>query len=163
VSHRRPPVAVRIDTSATTLITAAAAASHPRETGGVLLGWWDVGAICVRRAVEVRDPLATATSWNRDQQAAQAALDITLTDDPHPWLGYVGDWHTHPAACGPTRHDLAEIRRISRQYPQPLLLLIHRADSRFDQVVAHRGRTRTASLIGSASGTTMATEGPAPR
>lgn len=137
-----PPLPVDVHADATTLITAAAAAARPRETGGILLGWWDGGQVAVRHAVEVPDPEATAASWSRDELRAQVALDAALAEHEHPWLGYVGDWHSHPAACGPSAQDLVSIRRASRQYDQPLVLLIHRGDDVIDTIGAHREHRR---------------------
>ncbi|MDI5975478.1 Mov34/MPN/PAD-1 family protein [Amycolatopsis magusensis] len=117
------------------VIAKAADAAHPCETGGLLLGWWDGGRIVVRHAIEVPDPEATPTSWVRVENTAQAALDEALDRHPHPWLGYVGDWHSHPAACGASSQDITSIQRASGQYEQPLVLLVHRADDLVEAVV----------------------------
>jgi integrative and conjugative element protein (TIGR02256 family) len=138
----QPQLPVNVHEDAVKLITTAAMAACPRETGGLLLGWWDSGQVAVRHAVEVPDPHATAYSWSRDEFRAQAALDTTLAEHEHPWLGYVGDWHSHPAACNASAQDLASIRRASRQYHQPLVLLIHRSDDVIETIGAHRGRQR---------------------
>ena len=137
------PVQVDVHSDAVDVVSAAAAAAHPRETGGLLLGWWDANRVVVRYAVVVIDATATATSWSREQTHAQAALDSALAEHQHPWLGYVGDWHSHPAHCGPSRQDLASIRRASRQYTQPLILVVHRFDGVLHHLAAHRGRVRT--------------------
>jgi integrative and conjugative element protein (TIGR02256 family) len=134
------PIEVHAD--ATKIITAAATAARPRETGGLLLGWWDNGRVIVRHAIEVADPHATASSWSRDQPRAQAALDTALAELGHPWLGYVGDWHSHPAPCGASAQDLICIRRASRQYDQPLILIIHQPDDAVETIAAHHGRQR---------------------
>ena len=139
-------VVVDVHPDAAGLIAAAAAAAHPRETGGLLLGWWDTDRVVVRRAIEVPDPTATTNSWSRDEPQAQAALDAALHEHEHPWLGYVGDWHSHPAACGASSQDVTSIRRASQQYSEPLVLLVHRADRTFDHVIAHRGRPRPATI-----------------
>lgn len=144
---RQSPLAVAVHADVTTGIAAAAASAHPRETGGLLLGWWDDGRVAVRHAVEVPDPHATTSSWSRDELRAQAALDTALAEYQHPWLGYVGDWHSHPAACGASGQDLVSIRRASRQYEQPLVLLIHRADGVFETIGACRGHRRQAILL----------------
>ncbi len=113
----------------------AADAAHRCETGGLLPGWWDDGRVVVRHAVEVPDPKATHTSWVRVEGTAQAALEEALDRHPHPWLGYVGDWHSHPTACGASSQDITSILRASTQYEQPLVLLIHRADDLVEAVV----------------------------
>jgi len=142
---KRPPVTVEVDPDATGLIVVVVAAAHPRETGGLLLGWWAADRIVVRHAVEVPDPGATTNSWTRDEPRAQSALDAALTEHQHPWLGYVGDWHSHPVACGASSQDVASICRASVQYVRPVVLLVHRTGGAFDHVVAHRGRTRRAT------------------
>ena len=43
--------------------------------------------------------------------------------------------------------DVASIRRASRQYAQPLVLIVHRSDGVLDHVVAQRGRIRAATAI----------------
>jgi integrative and conjugative element protein (TIGR02256 family) len=137
------------------VIATAATAAHPRETGGLLLGWWDTDKVVVRHAVEVPDPAATTNSWTRDEPHAQAALDAALAEHEHPWLGYVGDWHSHPEPCRASRQDVTSIRRASQQYPEPLVLLVYRADHSFDRVIAHRGHPRPPATP------TLSTEGTA--
>ncbi|MER5539555.1 Mov34/MPN/PAD-1 family protein [Streptomyces mirabilis] len=119
---------------------AAASASGRTETGGLLLGWWEGDALVVRYAIEVPDPDATTSSWTRAHHRAQDALDRALADLDHPWLGYVGDWHTHPACCGPSSQDEQSICNASRGYSQPLLLLVHRADETIEARSADRGQ-----------------------
>lgn len=144
---RQALLAVDVHADVTAGIAAATASAHPRETGGLLLGWWDDGRVAVRHAVEVPDPHATTDSWSRAELRAQAALDAALAEYQHPWLGYVGDWHSHPSACGASGQDLVSIRRASRQYEQPLVLLIHRADGVVETIGAHRGRRQQAILL----------------
>ena len=139
----RAPVQADVHADAVDVISTAATAAYPRETGGLLVGWWDTDRVVVRYAIVVPDATATDTSWNREQTHAQAALDSALAEHQHPWLGYVGDWHSHPAPCGPSRQDLTSIRRASRQYTQPLILLVHRSDGALHHLAAHRGRMRT--------------------
>lgn len=143
---RRTPVPVHLYSDAGAALAEAASVAHPRETGGLLLGWWDDGCVVVRDAIEVVDPAATSNSWSRDADVAQRALDAALAGHEHPWLGYVGDWHSHPAPCGPSAQDRRAIRNASRQYTQPLVLLIQRTDGTLDIDAAHRGRRRRAHL-----------------
>jgi integrative and conjugative element protein (TIGR02256 family) len=144
---RTAPVGLHIDAAATEFIHAAAERSHPTETGGLLLGWWDSGGIIVHLAAEVPDETATPTSWHRQQRPAQHVLEQALSDREHPWLGYVGDWHTHPAAIGPSCTDVTSLRRASLQYDQPLLLLVRRHDHRIAPIVMHRGRRRHSTTL----------------
>lgn len=127
--------AVQIAAEVTSTIATAAAAAHPRETGGLLLGWWLEGRVIVHHAIEVPDPDATPASWVRDNDTAQVALQKAIGDLGHPWLGYVGDWHSHPAARGASAQDLTSIQHASDQYDQPLVLLVHQADGLVEAVV----------------------------
>jgi proteasome lid subunit RPN8/RPN11 len=137
------PVTVVIHSDASQAITTAAGRAAPVEAGGLLLGWWDNGTVIVRSAVEVVDPVASGTSWVRRETPAQQALDRAITALGHPWMGYVGDWHSHPVACGASAQDLHSIRSASRTYAQPLLLIVHRCDGVLDIRAARRGRSQT--------------------
>ena len=108
------PVEIRLTGPVLAEIRAAASAAEPRETGGFLLGWWATSnVIVVRHALEVPDRLATSTSWVRRPKAAQAALSAALASFGHPFLGYVGDWHSHPQRCEASQRDLATLARSS--------------------------------------------------
>lgn len=131
--------ALEVFSDAIATISTAAATAHPHETGGLLLGWWDSGRIVVRYAIEVPDPEATENNWTRNQRSAQAALDQALAHHRHPWLGYVGDWHSHPSTCPASSHDIAAIKRACGQYEQPLVLLVHRTDNIVEAIVTERG------------------------
>lgn len=134
------PVRIKLSFFVLDTIATAAAAAHPRETGGLLLGWWTDGAVIVTHAVEVADPDATGNTWSRHEAAAQRALEAAQEKSEHPWLGYVGDWHSHPAPCGASEQDLRSIKRVSTQYPHPMVLLVHRSDGTVDVWAAHCGR-----------------------
>lgn len=127
-------------------IAAAAVAAEPFETGGLLLGWWDEGAVVVRYAVEVQDRAATSSGWTRNEHPSQAALASALELYQHPWLGYVGDWHSHPAPCGPSGQDERSIRRASRSFATPLLLLVRRSDGQVDARAARAGRKLSVTM-----------------
>lgn len=137
------PVPVVIHPDVRHTITEAAGRAAPLEAGGLLLGWWDSDRVIVRSAVEVVDPAASGTSWIRRENLAQQALDRAIAAHGHPWMGYVGDWHSHPAACEASAQDLKSIRSASRAYAQPLLLIVHRYDGVLDIRAARRGRSHT--------------------
>jgi proteasome lid subunit RPN8/RPN11 len=126
----------------------AAVAALPKETGGLLLGWWDIRddaeVIVVRHAIEVPDRWATPTSWVRRPHAAWAALSRALTALSHPLLGYVGDWHSHPETCMASGRDRASLLSTSLQYQHPVLLLIHLPGDEIDMAIAHAGEPRPA-------------------
>lgn len=97
----------------------------PHETGGIVLGWRDTGCIHIERLIEVRDPNAQRVTYERDHAAAQAALKAALAEEPaDTFLGYVGEWHTHPARQSPSRQDRKELRAIGRMTAQPVALIV---------------------------------------
>ncbi len=139
-------VRVVVASDATDLIAERAEQTAPKETGGLLLGWWEDTTVIVGHAVEVPDPEATTNTWTRLEDAAQATLEAALRDLGHPWLGYVGDWHSHPAMLDASSTDELSLCRASSQYAKPLALLIHRPGGRLDVRVACQGRLRVARL-----------------
>ncbi|WP_229070197.1 Mov34/MPN/PAD-1 family protein [Actinoplanes sp. DH11] len=134
-----------IHSDARQTIKTAAARAFPLEAGGLLLGWWDNDMVVVRAAIEVVDPAATGTSWIRHEGLAQRALDQAVAKFGHPWLGYIGDWHSHPAACDASQQDRQSIRIASLAYAQPLVLIVHRRDGIIDIHAARHGRPQTVS------------------
>jgi proteasome lid subunit RPN8/RPN11 len=142
------PVEVLLSGPVLAELCAAARAALPRETGGLLLGWWDTGdaaeVIIVRHAIEVSDKQATPTSWVRRPRAAQAELSRALAVLGHPLLGYVGDWHSHPETYTASGRDRASLLKTSRQYEHPVLLLIHLPGDEIDMTSAHAGEPRPA-------------------
>lgn len=123
-----------------------AAASLPIETGGLLLGWWEPGIVVLKDAIEVADPNATIDAWSRRQEAAQKRLDEAIAEHAHPWLGYVGDWHSHTKSCPPSSTDILTITATSLQFHEPIVLLVHTAPNTFEARAAHGGQPRDARL-----------------
>jgi integrative and conjugative element protein (TIGR02256 family) len=142
----RRPVRVVVASNATDFIAQRAQQAAPKETGGLLLGWWEDTTVVIGHAVEVPDPNATTSTWTRHEDAAQATLEAALRDLGHPWLGYVGDWHSHPAMLDASPTDELSLRRASSQYAKPLALLVHQPDGHLDVRAAHRGHIRAARL-----------------
>lgn len=121
-------------------MTAAASTAAPKETGGLLLGWWEGhDVVIVRHAVEVTDRRATSTSWVRRPRIARRVLRTALEEYSHPFLGYVGDWHVHPEVCAASSRDVDSIVDTSRQYEDPLVLVVRMPDATIDVRAAHRG------------------------
>lgn len=120
-------------------LTATARRREPRETGGLLVGWWDGKTIVVRHILEVPDPNATEVIWTRSEARANEALAEFMGEALHPWLGYVGDWHAHPAPVGPSQTDKRSLRKDSRSMRRPLALIVRRSDGTLDVLSARRG------------------------
>lgn len=134
------PTLVRLAADVAAALRTCAMRDTGHERGGLLLGWWDGTEIVIQYLVEVSDPHSTSTSWTRHQVTAQEALDQARATVADPRVGYVGDWHTHPAAIGISPADEAALRRASRQYPEPIVLIVALPDGRLDIHAASAGR-----------------------
>lgn len=95
----------------------------PRETGGILLGFRTPNLIVVTRPVTVADPRSSQHGYLRRHRQAQARMAIGRGDAP-PVVGYVGEWHTHPADVGPSRTDLRALAGIARLVQGPVALIV---------------------------------------
>ncbi|WP_235568489.1 Mov34/MPN/PAD-1 family protein [Mycobacterium sp. Root135] len=150
-------VAVQLTDTAVAAIHAAANRAAPNETGGLLLGWWEPTDVHVDIAVEVIDQEATGNSWTRRQVEAQRVLDAELAKSGNHVLGYVGDWHSHPAPVGASRRDMKSLAQSSLQYENPVVLIVRLSDATISIYAAQRGKhlrlNTTASLAGSADST----------
>lgn len=138
IFKRRVSVALRVETEAKLHTIANHAA--PNETGGILLGWWDGKTIVVEDVAEVTDTEATSHSWTRHEDKAQEILDTALTQASNSPLGYVGDWHSHPAICDASSTDIKSLQRASRQYSKPLLLVVRMSNGKLDIHTAQQGK-----------------------
>jgi integrative and conjugative element protein (TIGR02256 family) len=95
------------------------------ETGGILLGWRQDSGLCVKHVLEVPDRGALHNSYVRRRQRAQELMNEILDALPKlTQVGYVGEWHVHPAPAGPSGSDRREIRRLSKKSSGPLGLII---------------------------------------
>jgi proteasome lid subunit RPN8/RPN11 len=97
--------------SARDMITAAAATAHPNETGGVLLGVLTRDRPWITTAAEIPHAGATGTYYELRGGAAPAMVDAMTPVDPR--LGYLGEWHSHPADVGPSSLDAQSMRDIA--------------------------------------------------
>lgn len=99
-----------------------AAQAHPNETGGVLLGVRTAGRPWVVQAVEVLTTDRGRHHYRLPAGTTSAAVADARRSDPR--LGYLGEWHSHPADVGPSPTDRATMRRLSLRDPRTGLLLI---------------------------------------
>ena len=133
------------------LIVDAAAAAHPNETGGVLLGVLAHGRPWITTAVEVPHQGASGVYYELADGAAPAIADaMTLLDSP---LGYLGEWHSHPADVGPSELDARSMGAIAADATagcaRPVLIIARRRDTLYqlDARQLQRHRLRTLRLI----------------
>lgn len=93
--HGPQPPTVMVTEPARRAMVAAAAESHPRETGGVLLGiLYDTGAPCVTDAIEFRPQEPSTHRYQVPEGLTTATVDAARTRDER--VGYLGEWHSHP-------------------------------------------------------------------
>ncbi len=94
----------------------------PWETGGIALGWYEKGCIVVAELVEVPDTNSTTHTFQRDPVGGSQVLRDRIRIKPD--IGYVGEWHSHPALVPPSPTDRRSIRRLARSSPMPLALVV---------------------------------------
>lgn len=73
---------------------------------------------------------------------ARAALEAARAD-ASPYVGYVGDWHSHPANVAASSRDIKQLREDSRDYNEALALVVVRHNGSLDTRLALRGRLTT--------------------
>ena len=97
----------------------------PLETGGILLGYREGDNVVITHALVVDGGGATKDRYVRDDVRANEHLAEFLSerarDDP---IGYVGEWHSHPAASGPSTIDRNAMRDAGKAGEGPVALLV---------------------------------------
>lgn len=123
---RRTSACVRLENDAHISIAAETRKRLPAEAGGILLGYYENKNIVVTNALVVEGDSPSFTQYVRDDVKANALLraflDGRASDDP---IGYVGEWHSHPAPRGPSRTDISAMHAIARASDRPIALLVH--------------------------------------
>lgn len=118
-----PSIDVRADAHET--IASETAKRLPLETGGILLGYCEGESVVVAHALVVGGGGATKDRYVRDDFRANERLAEFLAeraeDDP---IGYVGEWHSHPARSGPSTIDRDAMRAAAKAAKGPLALLV---------------------------------------
>ncbi len=100
-----------------------AEASRPLETGGVLVGVLRDDEPWVVAVIEIAYPFRTSSSYVIPHDATPLAVDVARERDGR--LGYLGDWHSHPAT-GPASHTHRPTlrRNARRRKPRPVPTLL---------------------------------------
>jgi hypothetical protein len=132
--------------------THAAAAAHPRETGGVLVGVHTHGSRpWVTHIVELRSRKATGTFY--EVPAGMRRKAILRLRERDQRLGYLGEWHVHPADVEPSPVDTETIARLASDpdagCDRPLLLVARRTSNGYalDARQLSRGTLRELQII----------------
>lgn len=97
----------------------------PLESGGILLGYREVDNLVITHALVVDGGGSTKDRYVRDDVRANESLAEFLADraeeDP---IGYVGEWHSHPAPSGPSTIDRDAMRAAAKTAEGPIALLV---------------------------------------
>lgn len=112
---------------------AAATASHPNETGGILLGIYCNGTPWVTACVELPPTNPARARYRIPGGATQPTVQEAREHDER--LGYLGDWHSHPANIGPSGTDMASLAYISVRHPlqpNPTSIVLRRVAERYE-------------------------------
>lgn len=127
-----PAVGLVITRAAVRSAAVAGAAALPYETGGVLIGFRTPDLVVVTRTLCVPDPRSSPHRYRRDRRRAQAQMAAAGINTISP-MGYVGEWHTHPADFPPSRTDERALASTARSTGQPvaLMVLAYRPDGIF--------------------------------
>ena len=156
----RPPARIDLRASAYETIASETAKHLPQEAGGIILGYQEDGTLVVTHALVVNGQGATATKYVRDDTRANALLDSFLEhragDDP---IGYIGEWHSHPAPCAPSQIDHAAMRATAKASGGPVALLVYAPGGRGEFFGLIGGRAR----FGRATTWTATVSLPSPR
>ena len=112
------------------------AAKLPKETGGVLLGSFDMErkiAYVVDTLPSPPDSVEWPALYIRGARGLKAAVD-SISEKTDGMLEYVGEWHSHPVSCPPipSSDDLQVFAwltaRMEKEGLPPLMLIISDTD-----------------------------------
>jgi proteasome lid subunit RPN8/RPN11 len=98
--------------SAQLAIRTHAHAAHPHETGGILLGVRSGRRPWITHAIELPDPDAGPNHYTVPAGSTRPAIRAARLEDAR--LGYLGEWHVHPANQGASSLDRQSVLSVLR-------------------------------------------------
>lgn len=96
----------------------------PRETGGILLGWYEGADLIIIDLVAVIDPSAGHFHYVRNHGRAQETLRSYLDSSRVEDIGYLGEWHSHPFASPPSSIDYDTLNAVARGGGQSAAMVV---------------------------------------
>ncbi len=108
------------------LLLVASAASHPLETGGIVAGVFVEGRPWITHVKEIPSRVSGHSSYVLPAGKTSPAVAALRASDPR--VGYLGDWHSHPANVGASSLDFRTLRQSSqaKDVRAPLLVVVRR-------------------------------------
>lgn len=103
---------VRMVESVADQLRAWSDASTPIETGGILVGLLADDGPWVTHAFQIETAERSSVRFELPAGVTQDLVRSARTVDPR--LGYVGDWHSHPADVGPSSTDMRSLSGLAR-------------------------------------------------
>lgn len=141
-----PEHTITISDQAVDTLNAQARASRHRERGGILIGYRIGTALHIHDALPVADATAAHTRYLRRNRDGQQALNDWMNATDDPTLGYVGEWHTHPAPAPPSSTDLTSARIMAIKNRRPVALVVAALANNKQDVTLHAVLTRPTTL-----------------
>jgi integrative and conjugative element protein (TIGR02256 family) len=96
----------------------------PHETGGILAGFRAGSQVVITRVAVVLDNSSTRRDYHLRHQQAGHQLDLLRAAAGVAVVGYVGDWHTHPADLPPSPLDHHSLTGIATTSSDLVALLV---------------------------------------
>lgn len=135
-------------------IVEASGSAHPKETGGVLLGVLTGRRPWITAAVEI--PSAENTGHSFVLRGSDRAREVDRARRADARIGYLGEWHSHPADAGPSGKDISSMLELASdplsQCSRPVLLIARRTERGYE-FDAHQADMRLRRLNLLAAGT----------
>lgn len=113
-------------------VMALAAAASPNETGGLIVGTRTADGVWIAGFVEIEVTRRHRSRFVIPAGATHPVIDKLRLGDTR--IGYLGDWHSHPADAGPSRLDFSTLQDLAVGVlgERRLLGLVRRSDSSWD-------------------------------
>jgi len=125
---------VLLSESAEHTIRQAAKQAHPAETGGVLLGVWARGRPWVTQAMVIAPEQPSPNRYVLPSGATHTAVARGRQHDSR--IGYLGDWHVHPADIDVSPIDESTMKALTPDNPRaarsPVFLIARRRSSDYE-------------------------------
>lgn len=125
---RRGEVRLRFSESAIEGLIDACRQAVPFETGGLLLGVQTRDGLWITHAIEIPVETRSQRRYVIPHGSTTPIVDRFRTLDPR--LGYIGDWHSHPANVGASSLDLRTLAKLAiGSFQQRRLMAVARLDA----------------------------------